>query len=288
MPQSAIVYLNSEFVPLSEAKISVLDRGFLFGDGVYEVIPVYGGKLFRLEHHLARLEDSLLHIHMFSPMSHSRWRDILNELVLCNGAGDQSIYLEITRGVAPRDHAFPINIPPTVFVMSTPLPTSSPAIADEGASAITVDDVRWNRCNVKAITLLPNVLARQEAIDNNSIEALFIRDEQVIEGAASNVFIVKQRTLYTPPKGPQLLPGITRDLILELAATHHIPFREMAFDRATLYAADEVWITNSIREIVPITHVDKRSIGTGRPGPMWSRMLTLFQDYKQQVRTGAV
>lgn len=287
MPNDVVVFLNGGFMPLRDAKISVLDRGFLFGDGVYEVIPAYGGKLFRLEHHLARLDDSLIHIRIPPPISHGRWRDILNELIQRNGGGDQGIYLQITRGVAPRDHAFPKNTEPTVFAMSSPLPSTVSGGVIEGSAAITVDDVRWHRCNVKAITLLANVLARQQAIDDNAVEAIFVRDGQVIEGAASNVFVIKQRALYTPPKGPQLLPGVTRDLILELASTHNIPFHENNFGRDALYGADEVWITNSVREIVPITKVDNRVIGTGKPGPIWSRMLTLFQDYKHQVRSGA-
>lgn len=284
MNREAIVFLNNEFLPASQAKISVLDRGFVFGDGVYEVIPVYGGHLFRLSQHLKRLDDSLVAIRIAPPLSHDRWRDILTQLVRQNGGGDLSIYLQITRGVAPRDHAFPKGVEPTVFAMATPLKAVPPDILAHGVAAITVADNRWLQCNIKAITLLANVLARQQALDMGAAEAILLRDGIANEGAASNLFIVKDRTLYTPPKSAQLLPGITRDLILELAAANHLPFHEHPISESALRGANEVWLTSSTKEILPVTQLDGKKIGAGQPGPLWSRMLAFYQEYKQRVR----
>lgn len=284
MTREAVVYLNNEFLPASEAKVSVLDRGFIFGDGVYEVIPVYGGHLFRLSQHLKRLDDSLVAIRIAPPLSHDRWRDILTQLVQRNGGGDLSVYLQITRGVAPRDHAFPKGVEPTVFAMANALKAVPSDMLAHGVAAITLTDNRWQQCNIKAITLLANVLARQQALDTGAAEAILLRDGVANEGAASNLFIVKDRALCTPPKSGQLLPGITRDLILELAAAHHIPFQENPITESALRSADEVWLTSSTKEILPVTRLDGKKIGAGQPGPIWSRMLALYQDYKQRVR----
>lgn len=284
MPSEAIVFLNGEFLPATQAKISVLDRGFIFGDGVYEVIPVYGGHLFRLSQHLKRLDDSLVAIRIAPPLSHDRWREILSDLVRQNGGGDQSIYLQITRGAAMRDHAFPKGVEPTVFAMANPLKPVPSDILTHGVAAITLPDSRWQYCNVKAITLLANVLARQQALDTGAAEAILLRDGFANEGAASNLFIVKDRTLYTPPKSAQLLPGITRDLILELAAANQIPFYEAPISESVLRDADEIWLTSSTKEILPVTQLDGKKVGTGQPGPLWSRMLAMYQGYKQRVR----
>lgn len=284
MPTEAIVFLNGEFLPATQAKISVLDRGFIFGDGVYEVIPVYGGHLFRLSQHLKRLDDSLVAIRIAPPLSHDRWRNVLTELVQQNGGGDQSIYLQITRGVAMRDHAFPKGVEPTVFAMANTLKAVPSDILTHGVAAITLTDSRWQHCNVKAITLLANVLARQQALDIGAAEAILLRDGFANEGAASNLFIVKERALYTPPKSAQLLPGITRDVILELAAANQIPFHEAPISESVLRDADEIWLTSSTKEILPVTQLDGKKVGTGQPGPLWSRMLALYQGYKQRVR----
>lgn len=286
MSNQPIVYLNGDFLPASEARVSVLDRGFIFGDGVYEVIPVYGGHLFRLDAHLARLDDSLVNIRLSSPYSHDKWREILTALVARNGGKDLSVYLQITRGVAPRDHAFPKNVEPTVFAMANPLLPVPSQILRDGVAVITMDDFRWQNCHVKAIALLANILARQQALDSGASEAVFVRDGQVTEGAASNLFYVKNRALYTPPKGARLLPGITRDLVLELAAAHHVPAQETNFDIAALRNADEIWLTSSTKEILPVTQLNGEPVGNGKPGPMWSRMLALYQEYKQQIREG--
>ncbi|MHB8746449.1 MAG: D-amino acid aminotransferase [Gammaproteobacteria bacterium] len=278
------VYLNGVFLPIEQACVPVLDRGFLFGDGVYEVIPVYGGNLFRLEEHLQRLDHSLAGIRIVNPLSRALWRDTLEELIERNDGGDQSIYFQITRGTAAkRDHAFPADVLPTVFMMSTPLAPLPANLSQAGISAITLADIRWQKCDIKAITLLPNVLLRQQAIDAGAVEAILLRDGLAVEGAASNLFIVQSGVIITPPKGPYLLPGITRDLILELAATHAVPHSEAVISVAALRGADEVWLTSSTREILPVTRLDGTPVGAGKPGPLWAKVIGLYQNYKHAL-----
>jgi len=275
------VFLNGSFLPLEQATISPLDRGFIFGDGVYEVIPVYGGRLFRLEEHLLRLDGSLAGIRLASPHTHGEWMRILAGLVERNRGGDQSVYLQITRGAAKRDHAFPRDCAPTVFAMSSPLVPVPAEVRQTGIAAITLPDIRWQYCHLKTIALLPNILLRQQALDQGAAEAILIRDGEATEGAASNLFIVKDGALLTPPKGPRLLPGITRDLIMELAAQHSIPQREAAVTADDLARADEVWLSSSTKEILPVTRLDGHAVGAGVPGPLWRRMIDWYQDYKR-------
>jgi D-alanine transaminase len=280
-------YLNGRFLPLEEAQVPVLDRGFLFGDGVYEVIPVYGGRLFRLPHHLKRLQNSLAGLRMANPLSGTEWETVLAELVNRNAGSDQAVYLQITRGVAPkRDHAFPTGIHPTVFAMSNAVTVSRDTAAEQGIRAITLDDIRWSLCNIKAITLLPNVLMRQQAIEAETAEAILINNDRAIEGAASNLFIVRNGLLITPPKSNALLPGITRDLVLELAANHSIPFREADIPASDLYSSDEIWLTSSTREISPVIQLNSTTVGSGKPGPLWHRMIVLYHEYTDAVRRG--
>ena len=279
----SIVYLNGEFIPASDASISPLDRGFIFADGVYEVIPVYHGRLFRLEDHLQRLDHSLGGIRLAQPYVRERWQGILAELVDKNGAGDLSVYLQITRGVAPRDHAFPLDISPTVFAMATPLKPLSPEIIQHGIAAIILEDIRWKYCNIKSIALLPNILLRQQAIENGAAEAILIRDGKITEGAASNVFIVAENRLTTPPKGPGLLPGITRDLVLELAKNHDIMALEADISLSDLQNADEIWLTSSTREIIAVTSLDGKPVKSGKPGPLWAHITQIYQQYKQDI-----
>ena len=279
-----IVYLNGEFLPVERARVSVMDRGFIFGDGVYEVIPAYGGRLFRLEQHLRRLARSLAEIRLADPLRGDEWRRCLQELVRRNGGGEQSVYVQITRGSAPRDHAFPKDVQPTVYAASSPLKPPAAEVAEGGVAAVTLPDIRWQRCDIKAVTLLANILLRQQAVDQGAVEAILVRDGRVNEGAASNVFIVKAGVLITPPNGRYLLPGITRDLVLELAAAHGIAHREDTITPQDLADAEEVWLTSSTREILPVTRLDQRRIGSGKPGPLWQRMTSLYQDYKQTVR----
>jgi D-alanine transaminase len=197
------------------------------------------------------------------------------------------VYLQVTRGVAPkRDHAFPADIRATVFAMSNPLPELRDIAGEPGIHAITLPDIRWQHCNIKAITLLPNVLLRQQAIEADTAEAILIKDGYATEGAASNIFIVRNGELVTPPKGPTLLPGITRDLIIELAAGNAIPCREAAIPETELHDAEEIWLTSSTREISPVVRLDDSVVGTGRPGPAWQQMIALFQAYKVEIRRG--
>ncbi|HKJ09649.1 MAG TPA: D-amino acid aminotransferase [Gammaproteobacteria bacterium] len=283
----ATVFLNGSFLPLEQACVSVLDRGFLLGDGVYEVIPAYGGRLFRLDHHLLRLAASLAGIRIPEPMATEQWRTMLAELVARNAGADQSVYLQITRGTAAkRDHHFPDPVNPTVFAMSTPIAPPPDGLDEDGVAAITLDDIRWQHCHIKAITLLPNVLLRQQAVDAGAVEAILIRDGLATEGAASNLFVVRDGTLITPPKGPTLLPGITRDLILELADAHGIPAREVDIPQDQLHDADEVWLTSSTREILPVTRLDERPVGSGAPGPVYGTMAAHYRAYKEAVRRG--
>jgi D-alanine transaminase len=275
------VYLNGEFLPLDQAKVSVLDRGFLFGDGVYEVIPVYGGKPFRLPEHLQRLRDSLDGIRLAPPLADAEWAAVFERLI--QGPGDQSIYLQVTRGAAAkRDHAFPKGTAPTVFAMCAPL-TPVPAT---GAKAITVPDIRWQWCHIKAITLLANVLQRQQAVDEGCAEAILVREGYALEGAASNLFAVVDGGLLTAPKGHDILPGITRDLVVELARANGVPVEERKITLDELGRAEEVWVTSSTREILPIVELDGRKVGSGVPGPLWAKMDALYQARKEQLRQG--
>ena len=282
------IYLNGDYLPPEQAMVSVMDRGFLFGDGVYEVIPAYSGRVFRLEQHLKRLRNSLHAIRMDMPLSDAQWRSLLEELLRRNPGEDQSIYLQVTRGVmAKRDHGFDTSLVPTVFAMVSPIAAPDPNVAREGIAAITLNDIRWQNCHIKAITLLPNVLLRQQALDAGAVEAILIKDGYATEGAASNLFIVKRGMLITPAKGPRLLPGITRDLILEQAAAHAIPYRETDISTADLINADEIWLTSSTKEILPVTVLDSTPVGDGKPGALYQRMSELYRYYKEQVRVGA-
>ncbi|MGZ5028726.1 MAG: D-amino acid aminotransferase [Methylobacter sp.] len=272
------VYLNGQYLPLCDAKISVMDRGFLFGDGIYEVIPSYSGKLFHFQEHMERLENSLSSIRLPNPHDRAQWLKILTPLLDKNL--DQSIYLQITRGVAPkRDHAFPEHVSPTVFAMcSNIVPFEN---LDSGVKAISVDDSRWEMCNVKATTLLANILLRQQAVEQGCAEAILVKDGYVTEGAASNIFAVIDGVLITPPIGREILPGITRNVILELAEQNNIPCSEDIISLDALKTASEIWLTSSTREIVPVVQLDDETIANGKPGPIWHTMNQLFQAYKQ-------
>jgi D-alanine transaminase len=274
------VYLNGRYLPIEGAQISVLDRGFLFGDGVYEVIPAYGGRLFEFAAHMARLDNSLAAVQIGNPHSMEEWRGIFAPL-LEDGA-DQYIYLQITRGAAPkRDHLFPENVAPTVFAMSSPIPLYPEREA--GIKAVCLEDSRWQHCHVKAITLLANVLLRQEASEHGGAEAILVKNGFVTEGSSSNVFAVLNGTLITPPLGHNILPGITREVVLKIAEANHISCREQPIAIDDLKHADEIWIVSSIREIVPVVELDDRLVGGGKPGPVRQKVNRLFQAYKQSV-----
>ena len=280
------VYLNGEFLPLSEAKVSVLDRGFIFGDGIYEVIPVYGGRLFRLPQHLQRLDQNLAKVHMQNPLSHVQWQQLLEELVQRNGGGEQSLYLQLTRGAAPRDLSIPADAVPTLFVMSSPVGEVDVTMLRRGLRAITVEDIRWQHCDIKTISLLPNVLLRRHADEAGVDEAIIVREGEVTEGSASNLFVVHQGVVSTPPKGPQLLPGITRDLVVELCGRLGVQCEERRIDEQALLEADEIWLTSSSREIMPLIELNQQPLANGQPGPIWERVISHYQAYKQAFREG--
>ncbi|MCS3903160.1 D-alanine transaminase [Methylohalomonas lacus] len=275
----SLVYLNGDFVALEEARISPLDRGFTFGDGVYEVIPVYNRRVFRLKEHLERLENSLKLIYMRNPLPVEEWKRILDRLVTENAGDDQSIYLQVTRGVSPRDHVFNDEMQATVFIMTKPLeqPDNS-----AGSAAIVRPDIRWQWCHIKAITLLPSVLLRHEASLSGAREAILVNQGLVTEGAASNVFICESGKVLTPPKSRQLLPGITRDLVIELLQQNGIECSEYPVPETQLRSADEIWITSSTQEIVPITVLDGEMVGSGQPGPLWQHAARIYRDFKQE------
>lgn len=282
----SIVYLNGAFLAEEQAFVPVMDRGFVFGDGVYEVIPVYGARLFRLEEHLQRLDNSLAGIRLSNPLTHDEWTAILKTLVEKNGGGEQSLYLQITRGHAPRDHGFPTTTTPTLFASSSPLKPSPPALQKKGVAAITLEDIRWKYCHIKAIALLPNILLRQQAIDQGAQEAILVRDGTITEGAASNVFIVNNGVIKTPPKSSFLLPGITRDLVLELADANQQPYEETPFGLEALEQADEVWLSSSTKEILSVTTLNGRPVNDGQPGPVWRKMIKHYQRYKADLIAG--
>ncbi|HEX5337922.1 MAG TPA: D-amino acid aminotransferase [Gallionella sp.] len=279
------IYLNGQFMPIEDAKISVLDRGFIFGDGVYEVIPAYSRKAFRLEEHLLRLQHSLDAINLPNPYRNEKWTSLVNELIAHNLAEDQYLYLHITRGVAKRDHAFPNPpVPPTVFMMSSPLLAPPAELLRSGVACVTAPDNRWLRCDIKAISLLPNVLLRQRAIDAGCAETILIRDNTFMtEGAASNIFVVKDGALLAPPKDNLMLPGITYDVILEIAAANGIPHHVRKVLATEVFSADELLLTSSTKEVLAITRVDGKPVGAGTPGPMFTKLYHLYQEFKREV-----
>ncbi len=285
------VYLNGEYLPLDQAKISVLDRGFLFADGVYEVIPAYGGRLLRVDEHMQRLQNSLDAIRLENPLTVKQWLEAFDKLLVDNpnqgSADDKSIYLQVTRGVAAvRNHGFPEEVNQTVFMMVNELPSVDKEKLRMGVAAITLDDIRWKACNVKSISLLGNILLRQQAHDNDAAEAILINDGLVTEGAASNVFAVINDVLVTAPAGTRLLPGITRDLIVELAAQHNIPCEERDFTEAELLSASEIWFSSSTKEILPVVELNGNPVANGQPGPIWENMIELYQACKIKLRSG--
>jgi len=255
---------------------------------VYELIPAYGGRLFRVDQHLQRLEYNLRAIGLKNPMTRKKWADVLGRLVGENNAADSYLYIQLTRGAAPRDHSYPASVAPTVFAYAEALQPIDPKHLETGVAAVTTVDIRWQRCDIKSIALLANVMSRQLAYEQGTMEAILVRDEVVTEGAASNIFIVEGETLKTPPKDRKILPGITRDLVLELAERNQVSYAEITFTETELLAADEVWMTSSTKEILPITRVNNRMIGDGKPGPMFAFLYRIYQDYKKDFRAGKV
>ncbi|WP_457665726.1 D-amino acid aminotransferase [Thiolapillus sp.] len=282
---SELIYLNGEFLPQEQAHVSVMDRGFLFGDGVYEVIPAYAGLPFRLQEHLQRLNASLEAIRMSPPLDAAQWRAVFERLLAQRGDADQQIYLQVTRGAyGKRLHAIPEEVTPTVMAFATELAVRDPALVKQGMSVITLDDIRWERCNIKAITLLANILSQQQARDEGAQEAILVRDGMANEGTASNLFIVREGLIITPPKSSHLLPGITRDLVLELAREAGLPYAEASISVDELEHAEEIWITSSTKEVMPVTRLNGHPVDNGYPGPMWEKMDALYGACKARLR----
>ena len=280
----SLAHLNGRFLPLAEAKISPLDRGFLFGDGVYEVIPAYTGRLFHLPAHLKRLQYSLDSIRLKNPLAEAAWTELLTKLVHDNGGGDQAVYLQVSRGAdSGRDHSFPAGVPATIFAMCSPLAGLPEELKTRGARVVSLPDIRWHRCDIKTTALLGNVLLRQAATDKGCHEAILIRDGHATEGTASSLFIVKDGVIVTPPKSPDLLPSITRDVVLELAAHHKLPWREAVLPVVELTRAEEIWLASSTREVYGVSELDGAKAGGGKPGPHWRRMYDLFQQHKAEL-----
>ncbi len=278
-------YLNGEYLPLAEARISPLDRGFLYGDGVYEVMPVYGGRPFRLEAHCARLSRSLAEIRMADPHSRAEWCDMFATLVSRNGGGDQYIYWQVTRGAERgRNHAPLPDIPRTVFAFCAPLPAAAPAVLEKGVSCVTAEDTRWARCDIKSVALLANVLLRQLAVDADAAETILLRNGELMEASASTVHVVIGGELRTPPNSRQILPGTTRGVVEELAARTGVPYRATTVSETDLRRADEIWISAATREVQPVTRLDGKPVGMGRPGTLWRRVYDEFQRWKHELQ----
>lgn len=278
-----MIYLNGSFIPIEDARISVLDRGFIFGDGVYEVIPVYSHIPFRLAEHLRRLQKSLDGIQLKNPHTDIEWEKLITQIIANNEGEDQSIYLHITRGVAPRNHAFPKEVAPTIFIMSSPLIAAPKELIVTGVSAITANDNRWSRCDIKAISLLPNVLLRQMASDSDATETLLLRDGFLSEGSASSIFIVKNKILLVPPKSNFMLPGITYDVVLELAVKYQMPYKIREISENDLRSSDEILLASSTKEIMSITLLDGKKVGSGKPGEVFAQLYQHYQNFKISI-----
>lgn len=275
-----IVYLNGKFLPVADAQVSVLDRGFIYGDGVYELVPVYGRQPFRLPHHLARLKRSMDGIGLANPHTDAQWEAIIRDLVARQPFADQGVYFQVTRGVAKRDHAFPKDVPPTVFMMSNPLATPAREQVDNGVAVVTADDNRWHRCDLKTISLLGNVLMRQLAAERGAVETVMFRDGFLTEASASNVLVVSDGTIIVPPKDNLILPGVTYDATMEFARDIGVPLSVRPVPKAEALAADEMWLSSSTKEVLAITTVDGQPFSGGRPGPVFRRMWAEFQARK--------
>jgi D-alanine transaminase len=277
-----IAFVNGRFMPLDRARVSVEDRGFQFGDGIYELIRTYEGRIFHLEDHLRRLEQSARELGLPMVYSKSRWKQILEKAHSRSGYPEAKLYIQITRGAAPRDHSFPKKTRATIVVTVRKMIPLRPELQEKGAAVITVPDLRWGRCDIKSINLLPNIMARQKARAAGAFEAIFVREGLVLEGAGTNVFAVIQGQITTPPKGPAILPGITRDLVVELARDARDPLIEKGIVLEDLLSAGEVFLTGTTTEILPVVKVNGRTIGDGRPGRITRR---LYQQFLQAIRS---
>lgn len=277
----SIVYLNGETLRLGDARISVLDRGFIFGDGIYDVVPAYNGRPFRMDEHLDRLDRSLASIKIDVDMTRADWENLVTDLIQRSGLGDCMAYIQVTRGVAKRDHAFPENVKPTVFCMIAPMVRPNATQREQGLSAISIPDLRWLRCEIKSISLLGNVLAKQAAVDAGVDEVLQFRDGFLSEGASCNIWIAKDGVLMAPPRSNLILEGIRYRLLEELAEQAGVPFKADAISAHDVDHADEIMMTSATKEVLPITRYNGKPVGNGKPGPVYE---ILRKGYDQAIR----
>jgi D-alanine transaminase len=283
-------YLNGEFTALKDAKISVMDRGFIFGDGVYEVVPAYGGKLFRFAQHMARLSRSLAELRIANPLSHAQWHEIALKLIAdyAQSTGttpemsDQLIYIQVTRGVALRDHVMPPGLTPTVFIMTNLMKPASPAQRSQGVACVTADDFRWEKAHIKSTSLLGAVFARQISFDADAVETIMFRHGYLSEAAASNVWVVKNGTVMGPPKDHLVLEGIRYGLIEEMCRAASIGFELRRLSREEVFGADELLLSSATKEVLPVTLLDGHAIGSGKPGPIYAQLHAAYQRAKQE------
>jgi D-alanine transaminase len=279
-----VCYLNGEYLALADARVSPLDRAFLFGDAVYEVIPVYGTRPFRLREHLDRLNRSLSAIRMAAPKTHVQWGELCRELARRNGGGDQYLYLQVTRGAEPgRNHAWPDGLEPTIFGFASRLEAPSPALLEDGVAAITSPDTRWARRDIKSTALLANVLLKKLAADAGAFETIMLERGELTEGSSTTVHVISRGEIHTPPNGHQILPGTTRDVVGELAERVGIVSRSARVTEIELRAASEIWLAFSTRGVLPVTRLDGTPVGDGRPGPLFRRMHKAFLDYTREL-----
>lgn len=281
-----LCHLNGQTLPLRDAKVSVLDRGFIFGDGIYEVIPVYGRKLFRFDEHMARLQRSLAKVRIANPHSREGWLALVRELVSAQTAQDQLVYIQITRGVALRDHVMPEGVVPTVFAMTSALKPPSAEMRHQGVACVTARDFRWERGDIKAVSLLGNVLARQISADHGAMETVMFRDGWLTEASGSNVWVVHEGALLGPPKGDHVLEGIRYELLAELCEDVGIAYNLRPIAEADVFAADELMLSSATKEILPITRIDSQTVGhgalRGKPGPVYARLYEAYQRAKAE------
>ncbi len=282
-----MIYLNGQYMPIEEARIPVLDRGFIFGDGIYEYVPVFDRAPFRLHEHYTRLVNSLAAVQIPNPFTEAELAAVVHKLIAAHPWPNQGIYLHITRGVAPRDHSFPKNIKPTVFMMSNQLVLPTQMQIEEGLAVVTREDIRWLRCDVKSISLLGHCMLRNEATDQGCAEVIMLRDGFLTEASSSNVMVVRNGVVLCPPKDNLILPGISYNVVLELLNSHHIPHEVRPVSAAELHSADEVWITSSTKDVLAVTHMDGKPVGTGKPGPLFARVRALFLGLKAQLKAAS-
>jgi len=280
----AICYLNGTRLPLAEARISPLDRGFLYADGAYELMSVYGGRPFRFDAHRERMTRSLNELQMRDPHTHEQWHEILGQLITANGGGDQYVYWQVTRGAERgRNHAPLPDIPRTVFAFCAPSPVAPPSVLESGVKCITANDTRWARCDIKSISLLANVLLRQLSVDAGAVETILLRDGDLMEASSSAVHVVIDGEIRTPPRSQRILPGTTRSVMEEMAKRAGVPFRSTPVSEAEFRGASEVWISSTTREVQPVTTLDDKPVGSGKPGPLWRRIHDELQRYKREL-----